>query len=71
MRYVLTIQEGDVGSVLKRNRRSYWLQSCIGRVLPIDYGKRVYEVTDNAGKPMHVVESDAQRQARQAKEPIR
>lgn len=60
-----TIQSQDVGrSLLKRDNRSIYVASAIGRILPCDIGKRVYLDTTTG----HVsVENSAQRDARQGK----
>ena len=59
-----TITKADVGCfVFEAFGRKWYPQSFIGRVLPIDIGKRVYLVGD-----ILQVENNQQRDARQARE---
>jgi len=45
------------------------LRECLGRVLPQDIGKRVYEITcDDGVRTIYQVENNEQRDARLAKE---
>jgi hypothetical protein len=63
-RYVFTITEEHLHG---RNIQHWKLRDCIGRILPIDLGKRVYEVTTPDGYSIYQVENDEQRDKRLAK----
>ena len=71
---------GTIGVTKFSANQKAWLRDAIGKVLPGDHGKQVFQVggrwsdvhgwdaPDGGGRPVYQVESDGQRDARLAAE---
>ena len=64
MKYLFTIEPGDVSGAPSHRPERFRLLAALGRILPCDIGKRVYEVSDGCGRTFYQVENDEQRDER-------